>query len=87
MSGNIVSVYQVSGQLEGEFIKSFLAAHGIQAGLAQESAGIVYGLTIGALGNVDVLVNEKDVEKARQLLLEFQEHKSTPYQAESVYHH
>jgi hypothetical protein len=86
MSGNIVSVYQVSGQFEGEFVKSFLEAHGIQAGLAQESAGIVYGLTIGALGSVDVLVAESDVERARQLLNDFQEHKSTPHMAENVFH-
>jgi hypothetical protein len=86
MSGKVVSVYQVSGQLEGEFVKAFLEAHGIQSGLAQESAGIVYGLTIGALGSVDVLVAEQDVEKARQALADFEQHKSTPHIAESVYH-
>ena len=57
MDSKIVSVYQVRGHMEGEIIKTYLEAHGIPTGLAQESAGITYGLTFGSLGLVDVLVN------------------------------
>lgn len=82
MSGKIIAVYQVSGQLEGEMIKSFLEAHDIPTGLAQESAGIVYGLTVGALGSVDVLVSEEYAEKARQLLEEYESGKINHDQSE-----
>jgi hypothetical protein len=78
MNRKIVAVYQVSGQLEGEFIKNFLEAHDIPTGLAQESAGIAYGLTIGALGTVEVLVPEDFVDKARQLLDDFEKGKINP---------
>jgi hypothetical protein len=71
MSDKIVSVYQVPGQLEGEMIKNFLEANGIPAGLSQESAGIVYGLTVGSLGNVEILVTEENAEKARALLQDY----------------
>jgi hypothetical protein len=72
MSDKIVSVYQVAGQLEGEMIKNFLEANGIPAGLSQESAGIVYGLTVGSLGNVEILVTEENAEKAQALLLDYE---------------
>jgi hypothetical protein len=72
MSDKIVSIYQVAGQLEGEMIKNFLEANGIPAGLSQESAGIVYGLTVGSLGNVEILVTEENAEKARALLLDYE---------------
>ncbi len=83
MSGKIVTVYQVSGQLEGELIKAFLEANDIPTGVAQESAGIVYGLTIGALGTVDILVSEENVAKARHLLEEYQSGKLN--QSEETY--
>ncbi len=78
MDSKIVSVYQVRGHMEGEIIKTYLEAHGIPTGLAQESAGITYGLTFGSLGLVDVLVNEADAEKACQLLEDYEAGKSDP---------
>ena len=72
MAGNIIKIYQVSGQLEGELLKAYLEANGVPAALSQESAGIVYGLTIGALGNVDVLISDENVERATLLIEEYQ---------------
>lgn len=63
-----VSVYLAKGNLDGEMIKAFLEAHGIPTMLSQEAAGKVYGLTVGDLGGVDVLVNLSDEARARELL-------------------
>ncbi len=68
----IISVYQVQGKLEGELIKTYLEAYGIPTGLAQESAGITYGLTFGAMGKVDILVPESYEQAARKLLDEYE---------------
>lgn len=68
MRDQVVSIYQVNGQFEAEMIKSYLEANGIPCGISQESAGISYGITVGALGKVDILVNEKYQEQALQLI-------------------
>lgn len=63
-----VIVRTVHGQLEGQMIKIFLESAGIPAELSQESAGQTYGLTIGALGAVDILVPASMAEQAQELL-------------------
>jgi len=63
-----VSVYLAEGQLEGEMVKAFLEAQGIPAMLSQEAVGKVYGMTVGDLGVVDVLVNQTNETRARELL-------------------
>jgi hypothetical protein len=42
--------------LEAETVKILLESFGIPAFTNQESAGTTYGLTVGPLGEVDVLV-------------------------------
>lgn len=78
MNSKIVSIYQVHGHMEGELIKTYLEAHGITTGLAQESAGMTYGLTFGSLGKVDILVNEDDAPRARNLLDDYETGKLIP---------
>ena len=75
MSDELVTVYQARGHLEGEIILAFLEANSIKAGLVQESAGLTYGLTVGELGLVDVIVNQADAERAIALLTEYEENK------------
>lgn len=66
--GSYVSVYKAEGQLEGEMVKAFLEAQGIPAMLSQDTAGKIYGLTVGNLGEVDLLVAPANEAKARELL-------------------
>lgn len=78
MEEKIISIYQVHGKLEAELIKTYLEAHGIPTGLAQESAGITYGLTFGSLGKVDILVAEKYEQAARDLLDDYENGTNIP---------
>ncbi len=64
----LVTVYQAEGQLEAEMIKSFLEAQGIDVVINQESIGRTYGLSVGTLGMVEVLVPQSQAEDAEQLL-------------------
>lgn len=62
---------EVSGGLRPEILKGLLEAQGIPAMLNQEGAGRAYGLTVGPLGQVQVLVPAEQYEEARQLLDDF----------------
>ena len=63
-----VAVYTALGHLAGEMIRIFLESKEIPAHLSQESAGLVHGLTVGPLGEVDILVPAEYAEQARDLL-------------------
>jgi len=72
MSGSLQdmeTVYNAQGRLEGEMIKAFLEAYGIDVILTQESAGSIYGFAVGALGIVEVLVKPELADTARNLLI------------------
>lgn len=64
----LVTVYKAQGKLDGEMIKGFLQAQGIETFLDQDALGSIYGLTIGDLGEVSVSVREADEALARELL-------------------
>ncbi len=70
---DMVSVYNAQGRLAGEMIKAFLESYGIESILTQESAAAIYGLTVGALGIVEVLVAAEQADAARQLLISMEE--------------
>jgi len=65
-------VFTASGTLEAESVKILLESFGIPAYINQESAGMTYGLTVGPLGEADVLVPEQYIEKARQVIEDMQ---------------
>lgn len=65
---SFICVYTAQGNLEAESIKAFLESFEIPAIIYQESAGLVYGLTVGSLGAADVLVPSHLAEQAHQLL-------------------
>ncbi len=66
-----VNVYNEYGRLSAELIRILLESRNIPAQLIQEGAGVVYGLTIGPLGNVSILVPESRSAEAIQLLEDY----------------
>ena len=70
MSGETeyTTVYVASSQPEAEIIKGRLGCEGIPAILRYEAAGIIYGLTVDGLGQVQVQVPAHLAETAREIL-------------------
>ena len=64
----LVSVGIADGQVEAEIIKGLLTANGVEVWLSQESAGTALGLTVGAMGEVEIMVRAEQAEEARSLL-------------------
>ena len=64
----LVKVFTAAGELEAEMVKGFLEAQGIKVMLVQESIGRTYGLTVGILGEVKLLVPDHQVADAKALL-------------------
>ena len=71
-----VSVATADGQIEAEIIKGLLAANDIEVWLSQESAGSALGLTVGAMGEVEIMVRAEQAEQALSLLEESPEEES-----------
>jgi hypothetical protein len=61
-------VYVANGSLEAESVKILLESFGIQAFTNQESAGATYGLTVGPLGEVEVVVPLDKVKEAKEII-------------------
>ena len=69
MSNNkFTTIYTASGQPEARIIKGRLEFEGIPTILKYESVGLVYGLTIDGLGQVEVQVPVNMVENAKRIL-------------------
>ena len=64
MSSEYKVVYVANGQLEADMVRLMLEAHGLNPITRGESAGAVYGLTIGSLGEVSVYVPDDQFEMA-----------------------
>jgi hypothetical protein len=64
----LTTVYIANGQPEAEIVKGRLENEGIPAMLRYESAGVVYGLTINGLGQVQVQVPSSLAQHAREIL-------------------
>lgn len=64
----LTTVYIASGQLEAEIVKGRLESEDIPAILRYEAAGLIYGLTIDGLGQVEVQVPSSLAKQAREIL-------------------
>jgi hypothetical protein len=73
MSGETWEViYETNEPVEAELLRGLLEANQIPAYLSQEGAGKAYGLTIGRLGRVQILVPESRYGQALQLIGDLQ---------------
>jgi len=63
-----VSVIKVQGDLQAELLRGLLEAQEIPVLLSREGAGKAFGINIGPLGEVDVLVPDRNVQNARSIL-------------------
>lgn len=61
-------MYIARSQPEAEIVKGRLNCEDIPAILRYESAGIIYGLTIDGLGQVEVQVPAHFAQRAREIL-------------------
>jgi hypothetical protein len=68
MATQYVGVYTSNGMLDAEMIRSFLETAGIPSLLSHESAGTIFGLTMGPLGEVQVMVPVEKYEEAKTML-------------------
>jgi len=68
-----VPVYTASGKLAAEMVRLMLESFGIDAILAQESLGGTYGLTVGPLGETDILVHNSQLDEAKSILSTMEE--------------
>jgi hypothetical protein len=63
-----VVVTQVSGELQASMIRNLLESQGIEVFLNQEGAGKAYGLSVGPLGEVQILVPKHQKEAADKIV-------------------
>jgi hypothetical protein len=70
-------VYVAEGRLQAESVKILLESFGITAFINQESAGTTYGLTVGFLGEVEVIVPLSQVEEAKKIIADMESGKLT----------
>ena len=61
----------VSGSVQAEILRGLLESRGIRVMLSQESAGTVFGLGVGPMAEVQILVLQKELDKATEVLDEY----------------
>jgi hypothetical protein len=66
-----VVIDTVPGDLQAEILRGFLEAQGIPVLLSQEGAGRAIGLSVGPLGEVEILVPEQNHLEAMRLLADY----------------
>jgi len=71
MSSPWIAIGEAAGRLEAEILRGMLESLGIQVRLSQESAASTYGIGIGPLGRVELLVPLGEEAAARTALDEY----------------
>jgi hypothetical protein len=68
MDSNLRCVHVASGEIQAQQIRAFLESAGISAVARGEALRNTHGLTIDGLGAVEILVADRDADRARSLL-------------------
>lgn len=63
-----VLAYTIDGAIKAQTLCSLLQSFGISAIHSQESAGLVYGLTVGPLGEAKIYVPASQLQAAQEIL-------------------
>jgi hypothetical protein len=65
---DLAEAARVFGPVEADLIKNFLESHGVACVIRGRTAPFVYPFTVDGLAEFKVMVQEKDLEKAKDLL-------------------
>ena len=68
---NWVVLTKIFGEIQAEIIRGLLESQGILPQLNQEGAGRAYGLSVGPLGEVEILVPKDKLKEAKEVLARF----------------
>ena len=77
MPEKFVVIETVAGRGNAEILRGFLQAQGFHCELSQEALGSIYGMTVGAMGSVDLLVPSQQGKQARELIREYHRSQKT----------
>jgi hypothetical protein len=69
---NYVKVYQCANEVEAQVLLQLLKSAGISCLLNSDVPASLYPLSAGALGEVDLLVDEEQAEQAKELLAAYE---------------
>lgn len=61
-------IIEVPGELQADLLRGLLEARGIKVFLNQEGAGRAYGLNVGPMGQVQVMVPDSQSQEAQQIV-------------------
>lgn len=64
----LVVAAKVHGDVHADILEGLLEAQDIPVMIAREGAARAYGITVGSLGEIDILVREEDLEAARTII-------------------
>ncbi|MCX6569371.1 MAG: DUF2007 domain-containing protein [Candidatus Aminicenantes bacterium] len=67
-NADLVEVARIFGPFEADLIKNILESHGIASITRGRTAPFVYPLTVDGMAEFKIMVQEKDLEKAKDLL-------------------
>lgn len=68
LASDLKEVNRAWGPMEAELVKTFLESHGITCLIRGRTVPFVYPFTVDGLAEFKVFVEEKDFEKAKELL-------------------
>jgi len=68
MDKDIVQVGSVSGKIEAEILRGLLESRGINVWLVHEAAATIYGLGVGPLAQVDLMVHAAQASEAVKII-------------------
>ena len=67
-----VTVITVQGELQADIVGGLLEAQGIPVNLSQEGVARAYGLGVGPLSEVEIMVPENYFQEAEQVIKRYQ---------------